>query len=189
MIQKKGLTWSSVGITLVAMSKQQPIIFLDFDGVLNNQLFYTSGRSKKKVYDIDPENVNTLKTLFKFGENNPKIVISSSWRTGRTIEDFDRIFSTYDFHPEVIGMTDHLGKGTVRGNEIKYWLDEHPEQLGVSYYDYNKYVIFDDDSDMLLCQRNNFIHVDGYCGLSPRNVYHAERILGLKQNDVNAQLE
>ena len=170
------------------MADQVPIIFLDFDGVLNNQLFYTTGRAKKKIYDIDPDNIKTLSTLFKYDTRNPKIVVSSSWRSGRTTSDFDEIFSKYDFHPEIIGLTEHLGKGTVRGNEIKSWLDEHPELCGDTYYNYNRYVIFDDDSDMLLCQRNNFIHVDAYCGLSPRNVYHAERILGLKKDDIRGQL-
>ena len=43
--------------------------------------------------------------------------------------------------------------------------------------DGNNYVILDDDSDMLYWQRNNYINVDQYVGLTPKQVYKATRFL------------
>ena len=54
----------------------------------------------------------------------------------------------------IIGRTDkYLGIRKVRGDEIDKWLKEHPE--------YDDYLIFDDDSDMLPHQKDRFIHCDG----------------------------
>lgn len=41
----------------------------------------------------------------------------------------------------------------------------------------DKYVILDDDSDMLDTQRNNFIHTDWEVGLTEENVNDAIKIL------------
>ena len=38
-----------------------------------------------------------------------------------------------------------------------------------------KYIIFDDDSDMLLWQRENYFRVDPYCGLA-ENIIHIATI-------------
>lgn len=41
----------------------------------------------------------------------------------------------------------------------------------------SKYVILDDDSDMLYWQRNNFILIDRFVGLTMGNVFQAKKIL------------
>ena len=40
-----------------------------------------------------------------------------------------------------------------------------------------KYVILDDDSDMLLHQQKNFIWIDGYAGLTEEHVAHIIKLL------------
>ena len=56
-----------------------------------------------------------------------------------------------------------------RGLEINQWLKEHE--------DVTNYVILDDDSDMLLCQREHFIKTHTLRGISKRDVIKAIKIL------------
>jgi len=44
---------------------------------------------------------------------------------------------------------------------------------------FRDYVILDDDSDMLYCQRNNFICVDYTTGITSRIIYKIKCILNL----------
>jgi len=43
------------------------------------------------------------------------------------------------------------------------------------------YVIFDDSADMLMDQKNHFIHVDGRVGLTDENIIEAKRILHIEE--------
>ncbi len=150
------------------------IIFLDFDGVLNHQIFFQRTRQETKgqivlarSVDIDPFSVGQLNNLIE--RTGAKVVVSSTWRLGRTVEELQEMLSLKNFQGTIIGITpDFRGEKTVRGNEIEAWrkVNRH-----------SNYVILDDDSDMLLWHRHNFIKVDSYCGLTPNNVYLAEKIL------------
>ena len=53
---------------------------------------------------------------------------------------------------------------------IYNWINKNPEKE-------INYVIFDDDSDMLLWQRENFFWVDRYCGITSTILYKAKRFL------------
>lgn len=159
------------------------IIFLDIDGVLNSQLFYTEKRQvdrhKEKEFgsDIDERCVDYLNVLIK--NTRAKVVISSTWRASG-LEYCKQHLEASGFKGEIVGLTPHLRhEGCVRGNEIYHWINENSDMLYGKPYgsDFKDYVIFDDDSDMLLWQQHNYIHVDGYCGLTPNNAYKAERIL------------
>ena len=63
-----------------------------------------------------------------------------------------------------------------RGCEINAWLE-----LNKNLFDDNmseaSHVIFDDDSDMLYRQRENYFRVDSHCGLTPNIVYRATLFL------------
>jgi hypothetical protein len=87
------------------------------------------------------------------------------------------LFNKKGFIGEIIGHTPILGEYTVRGNEILAWIEQNKNLIGKFRHDFNNYVIFDDDSDMLYWQRNNFLLVDGYVGLTPNLCYKAEWIL------------
>ena len=58
-----------------------------------------------------------------------------------------------------------------RGNEIDIWLKNSER------YKDTDYVIFDDDSDMLLWQQKHFFKTDNYSGLTPTTCYKAKRYL------------
>lgn len=160
------------------------IIFLDIDGVLNSQLFYTSGRADKiglgRRSNIDPVAVGYLNDLIR--NTDAKVVVTSTWRLGRTTDELQSILEESGFVGEVIDRTIDMRRGDdgdciLRGNEILQWMKAHPAELGCGYSDYRHYVIFDDDSDMLYWQRNNLILTDQHCGLTPNSVYKAQRIL------------
>ena len=167
------------------------IIFLDINGVLNHQLWFKESYKKykkcstDKEYEdsmIDDSKVALLNELIK--KTNAKVVISSSWRKEYTIKQMQTILERKGFKGEIIDSTPVLSFSGIkdykysvpRGNEIKAWLEINKGILGDKISKV-KYVIFDDDSDMLLWQREKYFWVDPYCGLTPNIIYKAERFL------------
>ena len=158
------------------------IIFLDIDGVLNNDLWFQNWQDyislcKEKIDHaerqwFDPRCVAVLNDITD--STGAKIVVSSSWRIGRTVEGLKTLLEEIGVTGEVISKTPSLSFSGLkdydysvpRGNEIKAWLETNKEILSVKISKV-KYVILDDDSDMLYWQRINFIHIDPYCGLTP----------------------
>ncbi|PRY38395.1 hypothetical protein CLV58_109122 [Spirosoma oryzae] len=155
-------------------------LFLDFDGVLNHELFnhdwYTRIQAGEAVAadkpDFDQRTIDNLNLLLsQFPEL--QVVISSTWRASgkerclQVLRD-----SGFAYDERVIGctpLTDHR----VRGVEVLMWLRTNT-QYGIEPVDY---VIFDDDSDFLLWQADRFIQIDPYAGLTHNHVYRAGRIL------------
>lgn len=153
------------------------VIFLDFDGVITTE---------KSKWCLDKEKMLLLKRIVD--ATGAKIVISSSWRefsleeTVRHITDTDNYFvggNPFICPESVVGITDRMYSFCYgdddrhfrlpRGCEIQHYLDGHDDIDG--------YVILDDDSDMLLCQKDNFIQTDGIEGLTEADVELAIKIL------------
>lgn len=174
------------------MEKFPNIVFLDIDGVLNSQLFYQerfrerSNRdtiiTDEEIYlhdNIDKKAVSFLNNLCK--DIDAKVVISSTWRKNRTVEDLQQLFKivggTFDIIDKTLFLDmSHLAIGTSipRGFEIEVWLRSNInfDKHGMYPYQFQRYVILDDDSDMLYVQRNNFFQTDSYCGLTPNICYY-----------------
>jgi hypothetical protein len=155
-------------------------IFLDFDGVLNSHLFYAKGRPTKIEDHIDESAVSRLNSLIQ--STDAKIVVTSVWRNSRTVKELQELLTRNGFVGEVVGKTKNLqigedGDCILRGNEILCWMKNNKDLIGADYWEYHNYVILDDDSDMLYWQRNNFIHVDPWCGLTPNTIFRAEKLL------------
>lgn len=179
------------------------VVFLDIDGVLNSELMYEicqgiSALRKKKIKvpkeflkfgkpagkkypysEIDTYSISLLNDLIKRAKC--KIVISSTWKNSplshQGISAKEILYKSGVIKGSIIGSTPNLGKGTIRGNEIRQWMAENNKLIGCYASDYHNYVILDDDSDMLLWQQYNYIHVDGWCGLTLNNTYKANYIL------------
>lgn len=135
---------------------------------------------------MDPRAVEWLHKLIQ--ETDAKLVLSSTWRKLYTLTEMESFFEKVypGFCGEFIGATPDLcfgkyGDCITRGSEILAWIKEHPVECGAPYYDYKRYVIFDDDSDMLLGQKDNFINTDGFFGLSMMDTYKAKQILGFER--------
>ena len=168
------------------------IIFLDVDGVLCIPPAY-NGFNKVCMDNL----------MLLIEKTKAKVVISSSWRTGK-LEDTIKLFPKR-LQPYIIGETIRGYKETVegsslpicRGNEIKHWLDRHvvypwhayPE-LDELYKERNTdgsfknmnsnelnvdytYIILDDANDMLYTQKDNFILIKHKFGLIKENIFEA----------------
>ena len=161
------------------------IIFIDIDGVCNSDNFFT--KTKGRSGSFDPEAIKLLNQLESI---DAEVVISSSWG-----EDAIKPLKDVGLMLPIIGCTEHFHTDWMcRGNEIEKWLIEHfggmgtkygKDQNGVPYYrkhfkdtetDY-EYVIFDDDTDFLLGQIDNFIHIDRQTGLTQADIDKAIKIL------------
>jgi len=157
---------------------QLPIIFLDVDGVLNNQIMYKGIGEVIQVGcdQLDRRCVDMMNNLVAC--TGAKIVLSSVWRKFDSVED---LLYNAGLRVDIIGKTPSLGKGTVRGNEIQEWIKDNKDIVGAEYWNFFNYVILDDDSDMLLCQQENFFLVDEYCGLTPNLVYRLKSFFTQKK--------
>ena len=135
------------------------IIFLDIDGVV------TSIRTG--WYNFDIYTVHFLRWICK--KADVKIVISSTWRMNHNNRKFwETIFSEYiheDFRTPFANETGLKNQTVCRGHEIEYWLNKHPEV--------DKYLILDDDTDMLSNQMKSFIQTDTYNGV----LYHHRMLI------------
>lgn len=172
------------------------LIFLDIDGVLNYQLYYQEKRQCDRhkelpedapdgAHDICERRISLLNDLIE--DTGAKVVISSSWRNGKSVEELTQLFEYKGFKGEIIGKTPYLWFGisaeqeyhysVPRGCEIKAWLELNKDKLSEKMSEV-RYVIFDDDSDMLYWQRDKFLWVDPYAGLTPSLIYKATKILG-----------
>lgn len=165
------------------------IIFLDIYGVLNHQLWFDSQEYKQlnkeslenhRIADICPRSVGLLNKLTD--NTGADIVLSSTWRVHfKTDYDMKEFFKSVGVTGNILGRTPRLNvtqPGSMsahvsvpRGLEILSWQNQNKEHKDKNY------VIFDDDSDMLYWQRNHLFIIDGYCGLTEKTIYKAERFL------------
>lgn len=159
---------------------KDPIIFLDIDGVLNSRTFFKQRHQQRqeeaphqtpirehRIYseDICPEMMTMMNDLCKTTE--AKVVISSTWRIGHTLEELQAILASCGATFTIIGLTPRLN--VARGVEIDHWLRNNCPK------NFMNYVILDDDSDMLLNQAQHFFLCDNYTGLTPTICYRVQR--------------
>lgn len=162
------------------------IIFLDFDGVLvtRDEIIATHnwavnhGGVRKEF--LRGECVDILNKIIE--RTGAKIVVSSSWRMIHDISSFMSIFKENGCIGEVIDLTPKwkfvrekpgviAGCHENRGQEIQQWIDDNV----VNKTDF-RYIIIDDDSDMLDQQMPFFIQTLSSVGLS---LNHIEKSVSL----------
>lgn len=143
------------------------VIFLDIDGVLNNVRSNTFGELWNESGWDHACIANLIATL---DSTKAKIVISSTWRLLFSKEELEAMFlKRFGFELPIIGRTptpkefdrvrfSEVVEGVSRGKEIQVWLDRHPEV--------ERFVILDDDSDMLESQLPFFVQTDFENGLT-----------------------
>lgn len=135
--------------------RMRPIIFLDFDGVLNSLRSTLAYRNAREFDDVSVALMGRLAVATEAG-----VVVSSAWRIGRTLEELRATLARNggeQLAARLIGMTPR--NGPQRGDEIAEWLATHP-----GWHD-GRYVIVDDDADMLDSQLDRFVqtrHRDGF---------------------------
>lgn len=136
------------------------VLFLDFDGVLNNagSFLYEHNRRKRDekrskqpgekgipgqvnetFCNVNAANLQMVLDKYK----DLKIVISSTWRTMFTLEWLKAKLEEYHIDStNVIDKTPDRKDGE-RGLEIKQWLDQHPEVTHYIIVDDNDWGITD----------------------------------------------
>jgi hypothetical protein len=142
------------------------IIFLDIDGVL---VTYDVVRERDKFYAPAVDALNLFAKI-----PNCKIVISSAWRIGRTVEELDRLCGHNNVKMRVIGKTDSTKMNGKRGQEILDWIE-------LNKYD-GEYVVIDDDMFDIdpFISKENIIYVES--GLREKGLTkeHVENFLERK---------
>lgn len=144
------------------------VIFLDFDGVI----------TIPPKWHINSDKLKYIKRIVD--ETGAKIVISSSWRRGippsleLTIEKMIGRPKRCPRNKMMNWFVDNLYDVTPiysspRGNEIKGYLDKHPEV--------DNYVILDDDGDMLDEQLFHFVQTNYEDGITEVEGIRAIKVL------------
>ena len=146
------------------------VLFLDFDGVLNSHRWWSerTNHGTSEEHEFDPKPCNMLKQMLE-ADSELHIVVSSSWRVGRSLDQLRDLLSAYVEPSRLIGKTDEWMGKYERGFEIQKWLDENRSAFNVT-----SFAIVDDDSDM--------VH------LSPRHVKTSFGI-GMQQEHVDKLTE
>ena len=169
------------------MTSKNKIIFLDFDGVVNNISesglnitlpLYSSKRNKESgLTKWSTDNIpHFIRLLELCKENEWKIVISSTWRlfTDRA-EDFNNYFkkyfkATYNIklkdYEVVIGVTPRLNG--VRGKEILKYIEENKVE---------DYIVIDDDIFDIVdyIKDEKIVHIDIKTGLTAEDIKNIEK--------------
>lgn len=140
----------------------RPIVFLDIDGVLN--IVGSNDFNRECV-----ENLNML-----IAATDAEIVVSSSWRVFHDFEDLCGVLAGAGVEAPIKDVTCvsncHL---CCRGNEIQDWI--HDGKI-------DNYVIIDDSNDMLYTQKDNYVQINPYVGLTANDVRRCIEIINRKKS-------
>lgn len=158
----------------------KPILFLDFDGVLNtvrytmSLLKHTSVLKDQYGSLFDPTSVDNLKKIID--ATDAEIVVSSSWRY-KGLESLQEMWKERKLPGVLTGITPYIMPQpditARRGREIEMYLDQLTQTEKVT----RKYVIIDDIDDFLPTQQGNTVITDTERGITQYEVEKAVSIL------------
>ena len=147
-------------------------IFLDWDGVMNSvaSIIYNNrmnllGINKASTHPFFcPMASSNLQYIL---EELPdvQVVVSSSWRTKKTLASLQEVFRTNHILPERMIGTTPVSKSGYRGAEVEMYLKQHPEVT--------QFVILDNKSD-LVPHMDRLVQTDSRNGLTFTD---AERVI------------
>ncbi|HEY7203504.1 MAG TPA: HAD domain-containing protein [Methylomirabilota bacterium] len=141
------------------------MVFLDIDGVL------APIRRWDRYGDLEPACVQALNEIVAVAR--AAVVVSSTWRHGKTVDELQALLAAAGFIGEVIDKTPVGPPGADRGDEIAAWLAEH-RVAG--------YVIVDDHPNMGPLRARLLLTHPGH-GLRPSDVARAVEILTRSSED------
>lgn len=159
------------------------IIFLDIDGVLNDDQTYRRIQEAKRertgsavvsardLVDVDaivPEYVERLNRII--GRTSAWCVLSSSWRKARELGEIQRTLESCGFVGQLVDKTPEKFSYVPRHREIKWWLADR------SHAKPDAFVILDDDQEAGVGLTEHYVHVPN--GLQDEHVERAVRVLG-----------
>lgn len=162
------------------------IFFLDMDGVINTPRVCVSRPDHQRGNPhgwADPIAIGLLNRWIELSDQlagemfSTKIVLSSTWRSAHA--NSSSISQMLSFagvdgwvHDDAVTRhtkADNNGQRDLRGHQIKDWLEAHPKET--------RWMIIDDDSDMLPEQKPRFIRTSGMDGITMQNWIDGEEII------------
>lgn len=150
----------------------RPVIFLDFDGVLNTERHQArlavEGKPNKDAWGplFDPSAVENLRLIID--NTDAAIVISSSWRYAHRLGSLRMM---WEVPGEIIGTIPCGATYISRGEDIECWLDK---------YGRPDYVIIDDLDDFSPAQHDRYIETNPIVGITDADAQKAIEILNSK---------
>ena len=125
---------------------ENPIVFLDFDGVVETIYWEkdTDGSWSFNVHKSGRKELNNKQAIGWLNELYKKVpydvVVSSTWRIGMSTDELQELLINSGFNPAIKVLDKTPVLYLQRGLEIQEWIDT-AEFKG-------KFIIIDDDSDM-----------------------------------------
>jgi len=144
------------------------LIFLDIDGVINNNKHLMTCQRNDDSDMFMPELVERVNSIID--ATKAKVVISSDWRLCDSSQQIYRWLCAKGFRGEVIGATPSYAKRMDgdRGDEIREWLDTNAPDA--------TFVILD-DINHVECVKDRLVLTDFNKGLTDENVQQAIEML------------
>ena len=148
-------------------------IFLDVDGVLNNEKYTKKCYKKNKKKNLFcgnnvPFNPKCLKRVAKIvKKTNAKLILSSTWRLDKiSIEILNSRLAEYG--TKIYDITPNINQ--IRGLEIKTWLKNNNYNWSI-----DDFIVLDDEIDDIIShiEENKVITINSYNGLSWENMIDA----------------
>ncbi len=150
----------------------RPVIFLDFDGVLNTEQYQArlvvDGKPTKDAWGplFDPRAVANLLRILD--ATDAEIVISSSWRYVFRLGSLRMMWEARELPGEIIGSLPCGATYISRGEEIEGWLERN---------DRPTYAIIDDLDDFFPHQRDRYVETNPIVGITESDANKAIEIL------------
>lgn len=157
---------------------EKPIIFLDFDGVLNTEQYQAElAISRNPVRDewgplFSARAVGNLKKIVE--ATNADIVVTSTWRFIHGLAGLKKMWSQRSMPGKLRGILPCDSLLPTRGEEISEYLSGH--QISA-------YVILDDLDEFMDSLCPHFIPVNPIVGISEIDVQKATSILNVSVKD------
>ena len=177
-------------------AREHPLIFLDFDGVLNTENHFAKmtveGVPTRDYYGpkFDPKAVANLQKIIE--ATDAWIIVSSSWRY-MGLKELQRMWTDRNLPGWIAGITplhtedDKLLEtdlrqldeitpemfSSSRGNEIKAYFNEMPGNNS----DAQRYVILDDLNEVLPEQESHFIRINPIVGITEKDAEKSLEII------------
>jgi hypothetical protein len=156
-----------------------PLVFLDFDGVLNS---WESERCKRSCAWEDRLDWKAIERLNRLvAVSGAGVVVSSAWRLGQTVEQMANLLEANGFTGRVVGVTPSLVDKSVESADGIYLAKERGEEISAwreATRHEGPFVVLDDGSDMRGVEAH-FVQTDHEIGLLDEHVNRALELLGV----------
>lgn len=123
---------------MLLMSRTFPILFLDFDGVLNHVDCWKGDHKTSDTDILDPVCVSRLNRIIE--KTKCEVVVSSSWRILKTLIELQDLLSATGYKHRLLSTTPKTISS--RGSDIHRWISYHGR------LNFGPIAIVDDDSNM-----------------------------------------